>query len=142
MIFLDYKTELDSNGQFTIELSDVTEGEIGLVSFSIPNINQRGKVTNCLDISCAEIDQSYENPKRLLKRLVFEELHDKQSINHWESSGLIQFRPISTFNKRLTFKVKRTYEETVPRFHRSVLNNSLLITFALRPINSETKWCA
>ena len=139
MIFLDHKCEIDEHGRFTIELSDVTECQIGLVSFTIPNINQRGKQTNCLDILCDEIDQSYENPKRLLKRLVFEEV--KHVLNHWETPGLIQFKPISTFNKTLHFKLKRTFEGTAPRMHRSNIDNSIFITIALKPINSEQKWC-
>ena len=139
MIFLDVKTKISEQGKFSIQLSDVTEGEIGLVEFAIPNINQRGKPTNSLDLFCSEIDSSFENPKRLLKRLVFEEVHDKQNMNHWESNGVIQFKPISTFNNKLNFIIKRTFEDTVPRFHRSVVDALVLITIAIKPINSQSE---
>ena len=139
MIFIDYKTKLSGYGEFSIELGEVTEGEIGLVSFTLPNINQRGKLTNSVDIFCSEIDSSIENPKRLLQRIFFEENHDKQMMNHWETGGIVQFKRLSTFQKKLNFTVKRTFEETVPRFHRNVVDPQVLVTLVIKPINSQSE---
>ena len=139
MIFLDCKTSLSTQGEFSIELGDVTEGEIGLISFTLPNISQRGKQTNSIDIFCSEIDSSFENPKRLLQRVFFDESHDKQLMHHWECTGIIQFKRLSTFQKKLNFSVKRSFEQTVPRFHRNLVDASLLVTLAIKPINSQSE---
>ena len=57
------------NGEFKIQLNEPCKCNIGLVDIILPNINQRNKDNNCVDIYCDQIDSNFDNPKRLLKRL-------------------------------------------------------------------------
>ena len=116
------------DGRFEVDLNKPCKCKIGLVDIIIPNINQRSKDNNSIDIFCEQIDSNFDNPKRLLKRLYFESVGENQTCNIWEAK-IINFQPIDSSDRYLNFKIRRTFEGTIPKFHKS--NPRIFLTFAL-----------
>ena len=126
------------DGEFKIQLNEPCKCNIGLVDIILPNINQRNKDNNCIDIFCDQIDSNFDNPKRLLKRLFFESVQEAQTSNIWEAK-IINFQPIDSQDKFLTFKIRRTYEGTIPQFRKHYDQPRIFLTLAIDS-QPDSKW--
>ena len=135
MRFLSIEAEV-KEGEFRVELNKPCKCYVGLVDLIIPNIKQRNKDNNSIDIFCDQIDSNFDNQKRLLKRLYFESLADGETCNFWEAK-IINFQPIDSADRFLIFKIRRTFEGTVPKFHKN--NPKVFLTLALRD-EPERRW--
>ena len=125
-------------GEFRVDLNTLCRCKIGLVDIILPNINQKHKDNNCIDIYCDQIDSNFDNPKRLLKRLYFESVGETQRSNIWEAK-IINFQPVDSDDKYLTFKVRRSYEGTIPQFRKHAEKPKIFLTLAI--INEpESRW--
>ena len=128
-----------TDGGFVIDLNKPCKCDIGLVDIIIPNINQRNKDNNSIDIYCDQIDSTFDNPKRLLKRLYFESIGENQSCNIWEAK-IINFQQIDSSDRYLNFRIRRTFEGTIPKFHK--VDPRIFLTFALRDKKDERWTCS
>lgn len=122
------------DGLLTLELSKPCNCLIGLVDFHLPSINQRSNSENTIDISCDQIDSSFDNPKRLLKRLCFDKVDDTAYYNHWEAKN-IEFKRVDSQDKFLTFKVTRTIGRPNIKFVKSIDDPRIYYTIAFKPIS-------
>ena len=127
------------DGAFEIELNKPCKCSIGLVDIILPNINTwKNRYNNSIDIFCEQIDSNFDNPKRLLKRIFFESVPEKHTCNHWEAK-IINFQPIDSSDRFLNFKIRRTFEGTIPKFHKI---SKIFLTVAIRE-EALHKWtCA
>ena len=47
-------------GEFRVDLNTLCRCKIGLVDIILPNINQKHKDNNCIDIYCDQIDSNFD----------------------------------------------------------------------------------
>ena len=135
MIFAEFQVDL-KNGEFTIELDRPCQCFVGLAEFHLPSINDPDLPDNVVELSCDQIDSTFFNPERLLKRLVFEQVGDGY-YNHYEAKN-IQFKPIDSQDKYLTFKLKRTSKSHELAFE---LMSKAYITLAFKPFGTDNpRW--
>ena len=134
MIFAEFEVELQ-NGTFKIELDRPCQCFIGLVEFHLPSINDMDLPDNVVELTCDQIDSTFLNPKRLLKRLVFEQTGNY--YNHFEAKN-IQFQAVDSQDKFLSFQLKRSSKS-----HRLAFEFSSIgyITLAFKPFeNEDRRW--
>jgi len=125
-----------SDGLFQMELKEPCNCYVGLLEFHLPMINQRANNENTVDITCDQIDSSFDNPKRLLKRLCFDKVDDKDYYNHWEAKT-IQFHKVDSTENYLTFRLSRTLGKKSIKFARSIENPQIFYTLAIKPITDK-----
>lgn len=122
-----------NDGVLTFELNQPCNCLIGLVDFHLPSINQRSNSENTIDISCDQIDSTFDNPKRLLKRLCFDKVTDTEYYNHWEAKH-VEFKRVDSQDKFLTFRVSRTIGRPNIKFLKSIDDPQIFYTIAFKPI--------
>lgn len=125
---------------FQLQLNEPCKCYIGLVEIHLPIINQRANSENTVDLTCDQIDSSFENPKRLVKRLCFDKVDDKDYYNHWEAS-IIDFQKVDSEDKYLTFRLARTIGKKAIKFARSIEEPKIYYTLAIKPISEKSdRW--
>ena len=131
MIFSDFEVDA-SKGSFKIELDRPCQCYVGLVAFHLPSIDDPDVPHNVVELSCDQIDSEFMNPKRLLKRLVFEKVDEfDHYFNHYDAHH-IDFKPIDSQDKFLSFKIER------PNHGLSFeAGTTAYITLAFKPFNSD-----
>ena len=129
------------NGKFTIDLSHKTDCFIALSEISVPNINSGGQLQNSIDIKCDQINSTFENPKRLLKRICFNRLKSRgdQYYNQWEANFL-DFQQIDSNQKVLSFSITRTFGGSPIEFSDVVQDKKIFLTLALKPYEENDRW--
>lgn len=129
-----------TNGTFRHTFSHPCNCYVGLVSFHMPNINNRQFSENSIDITCEQIDSTFANPKRLLKRLCFERVKNNAYFNNWEAK-IIDYKRVDSDDKYLTFNINRTTSQKPIEFNNSVTNHTVFYTIAIKPISDgESRW--
>ena len=139
--FKSYKIYLGSSGSFQIKLNEPCNCLVALADFHIPNINQHGFDENGIEISCDQIDSTFDNPRRILKRLPFNRINKDDHFNSWEAKWL-DFKTIDSADTFLDFSIKRLNKQTV-RINKSVKDRFIYLTLAFKPINDQNlRWNA
>ena len=134
MKFITHSFDLTS-GSFTIELDRPCRCYVGLVEWHMPSFDSKHYSDNIVDITCEQIDSSFDNPKRLLKRVVSSNVK-WQHMTHY-APKFIDFKLIDSQDRILTFKIKRfSGEELVcPE------NSTTHVVLALKKIEEkEDRW--
>ena len=138
MKFINARAEI-VKGSFRLDLSEPCNCYIGLVEFHLPNINRRANNENTIDLTCDQIDSTFDNPRRLLKRLCFEKVYEG-NYNHFEAR-FIDFKRVDSEDKFLTFNISRTIGNKNVNFAKAVDSEMIYYTLAIKPINeASTKW--
>lgn len=112
---------------------------IGLVDFEISGL----KDPQFIEICCDQIDSTVENPKRILKNIMFNRINNtsRDWFLTWKSSN-IAFYPLDCCINNLKLKV--TGQNGQPLIAKMFLKNvdpKIVLTIALAPIkNKENKW--
>lgn len=134
-------TIIPSEGVIKVALSEPCKCFVALAEFHIPNTNQKAHEENFIDITCEQIDSTFLNPKRLLKRICFERIHDHQVYNHFEAKNL-DFQLVDSTDKFLTLHVFRTKEPHKLRFVKGHADLTVYYTLAIKPIdeNDVDRW--
>ncbi len=139
MMFVSGEATLE-NGLFRHSFSHPCNCYVGLMSFHLPNINNRHHLENSIDITCDQIDSTFANPKRLLKRLCFDRVKNNGFFNRWEAT-IIDYKRVDSDDKFLTFHVNRTTTRKPVEFNSSVTNTKIYYTLAIKPItDGESRW--
>ena len=131
-----------NQGSFRLDLNNSFKGQIGLVEFNLPNINQQDHDENSIEITCDQIDSNYDNPQRILKNICFNRCQKPENYNRW-TAKFIEFCDVDSTDTFLTFRVKRAVGGKPIRFNKSVNeeNPKIFYTLAFQPIkNDECKW--
>ena len=95
------------NGQINIQLDRPHRCFVALAEFYLPSIEDRNGRENNVDIYCDQIDSSFDNPNRLLKRLIFNHNRSHQFYNCFEAKWF-DFKQLDSQDKFLTLRIKRT----------------------------------
>ena len=132
-----------SEGEIRVQLSEPCKCYVALAEFHIPNTNQKSHDENFIDITCEQIDSTFTNPRRLLKRICFERINDAQIYNHFEARRL-DFQLVDSTDKFLTLKIERTIPPRKLRFVRNLNDLTIYYTIALKKIGEkeDDRWIA
>lgn len=141
MIFRSLAVNLN-HGKFTVDLKEPCKCRVGLVALILPCINQRDKPNNAIQIICNQIDQTFDNPDRLLKRIYFDKLSISNASNSYEAK-LIEFQEINSSERFLEFSIQRLSGYPV-KFHRNTTDHRVFITLAIDLMEDDSssvdKW--
>ena len=150
MIFVPVRGTL-SNGSITVELNKPLNAcMIGLLDYSMPSINDKRALQNSIDITCDQIDSTFWNPKRLLKRLCFNRVIKFDYYNLW-TANIIEFHQVDSSDKFLTLNIARTFglgadnSDFGINFEDKKIHDEddddVLLTIAVKPITNESsRW--
>ena len=124
-----------SKGTFTIELDRPCRCYVGLVEWHMPSFDIKHYTDNIVDISCEQIDSSFDNPKRLLKRVVSSNAK-WQHMTHYKPN-FIDYKLIDSQDRFLKFFVKR-YDGQDMKFPGTTTAHAVIV---LKPISEkEDRW--
>ena len=135
--------EIPRTGSFQILLNESYKCYVALAAIGIPSINQWGieDNDNGVELFCNQIDSNFNNPKRLMKRILFNRLEKDEHFNSWEAKWF-DFQLIDSTDKFLSFELKRLYNQNI-KFNKSVKHRSIFLTLAFKPITEKTlRWNA
>ena len=124
-----------NQGSFTIKLDRPCRCYVGLVEWHMPSFDSKHYTDNVVDITCEQIDSSFDNPKRLLKRVVSSNVK-WQHMTHY-APKFIDFKLVDSHDRFLTFKIKRFSGQdfTCPD------NATVHCVLAFKPMNEkEDRW--
>ena len=147
MIFIPVRSRLN-NGKITVNLNRICKlCHIGIVDFYLPSINEKDIPENTIDVTCEQIDSTFWNPKRLLKRVCFDRVERNDYYNKWQAH-IIEYHRVDSAEQFLTFHVSRSIStaegEHNIKFHKFSNQSEdveIFFTLALKPItDSESKW--
>ena len=124
-------------GEFTIELKEPCKCKIALVDIILPCINHKEKPNNAIQIFCDQIDQTFDNPDRLLKRIYFNKLSLTNTSHFWEAK-ILEFKEINSSDKYLNFTIERFTGYPI-KFHRNTTDHRIFLTFAIDIIEEDEK---
>ena len=106
MKFLSVRGKL-VNDEINIQLDRPCRCLVALAEFFLPSIEDKNGRENNVDIFCEQIDSSFDNPSRLLKRLISNHNRSHQFYNCFEAKWF-DFKVLDSQDKFLTLKIKRT----------------------------------
>ena len=107
MIFVPVRGTFDQ-GSLTFKLNKPLKScMVGILDFHLPKIDSKPFVENTIDFTCDQIDSTFWNPKRLLKRLCFDRVDKYDYYNKWEAR-IIEFHKLESAEEFLTFNLSRT----------------------------------
>ena len=90
-------------GYFKVELDRPCRCYVGLVEWHMPSFDSKHYTDNIVDITCEQIDSSFDNPKRLLKRVVSSNVK-WQHMTHYKPN-FIDYKLIDSQDRFLKFFV-------------------------------------
>lgn len=138
MIFQNLEVHLE-RGTFKVPLNYSCKGKVSLVDIILPCINTKDKPNNSIQISCDQIDATFENPDRLLKRIYFDKLAVTNHCHFWEAK-ILDFKDLNSSDNFLHFKIERLNGHPI-KFHRNVGDHRVFITLAYENFENEhEKW--
>ena len=133
MKFVEYTAKLTSD-IVTITLDKPCNCYVGLVEISMANFNKKSASQNVINISCDQIDSTFENPNRSLRRVPFTRFSTNAYVT-WVAKHL-QMEKVDSNDKFLTLRFTRAMGEPNITF---VKDNTIFFTLAFAP-NAEANW--
>ena len=100
------------NGEIKVELDRPCKCQIALAEFYIPSIIGKSGYENNIDVYCDQIDSSFDNPNRLLKRLIFNQSRLHKFYNCFEAKWF-DFKLLDSQDKFLTLRIRRTNGQVI-----------------------------
>jgi len=138
MKFVNYKVVLKGD-TITIPLDRPCKCNIGVVEISIPEISShKGEFDNTIDITCDQIDSTFDNPDRLLRRIPFGKIEPKQYYQTW-TARFMQMNIVDSQDNFLTIKIKRTSNQNV-LFYPKQEDREILLTLAFSNVDPAETW--
>lgn len=135
MEFKSYKIYLSGSGNFQIKMNESCHCQMALADFHIPNINQHGFEENGVELTCEQIDSTFDNPRRLVKRLLFNRLSKDENFNSWEAKWF-DFKLVDSNDDFLNFTIKRLNKHSV-RVNKNVKDRFIYLTLVFKPISEK-----
>ena len=127
-----------------IELPLLTECKckISLASISLPNVNRtkQSDVFQEIEISCDQVDSTFLNPKRLLRKICTEK--NKKFYNHYEFVNIFYFE-LDSADHKLTFRIKDQHGpiSISEYFERKANPRNVTLSLQLQPIDDQNdRW--
>ena len=133
MKFVEYSAHL-TDGVVKIELDKPCNGYVALVEISMANFNKKNSAQNVINIKCDQIDSTFENPNRSLRRVPFTRYSTNAYVT-WVAKHL-QMEKIDSNDKFLTLRFSRAMGDPAIIF---VKDNTIFFTLAFAE-NTESNW--
>ena len=138
MKFVNYKVLLMGD-TITIPLDRPCKCDIGLADIWIPEIRSRDdEFNNAIDITCDQVDSSFDNPERLLRRIPFGKIKPKKYYQTWTADHIHMYT-VDSNDKFLTIKIRRTSNQKV-LFYPIQEDRQLFLTLAFTNIDAPDSW--
>jgi len=138
MKFVNYKVVLKGD-TITIPLDRPCKCNIGVAEISIPEISShKGEFDNAIDITCDQIDSSFDNPERLLRRIPFGKIKPKQYYQTWAAEHIHMYT-VDSNDKFLTIKIRRTSNQK-DLFYPIQEDMQLFLSLAFTNIDLPDSW--
>ena len=146
MIFVPVRgTFIDGSLSFKLN-KPLNSCMIGLLDFHLPKIDSKPYAENTIDLTCDQIDSTFWNPKRLLKRLCFNRVDKYDFYNLWEAN-IIEFHKLESAEEILVFNISRTLSHktgdgAITYHNYSGYNgHEVFFTLVIKPLDSTTdRW--
>ena len=141
MRFVNYKVTLKGD-TITIPLDRPCKCNVGLVEISIPEIESHEMdFNNAIDITCDQINSTFDNPNRLLRRLPLSKIEPKKYYHTWEAR-FIQMEPVDSQDRFLTLKIRRTRNNESLILGSIFDDYQIFLTLAYTDIDEPKTWTA
>ena len=137
MRFVNYKLSY-IDGQIEIPLSVPCKEYVALVEISIPSFDLRREIDNAVDITCNQIDSTFDNPNRLLRRIPFNLDSKNRYYQNW-TTQFLQMNKVDSDDKFLTLYIRRTTSNENLQFKYSSRENFVYVTLAFSQRDLE-RW--
>ena len=133
---------IPNNGVIKIPLLTECTCEIGLVSLSLPNINRStySDVYQEIDVLCDQVDSTYLNSKRLLRKICTEKTN--KYFNNFEFKNILYFN-LDSSDRKLTIRINDQFGPIqIPQnVLREANPKSVTLVLHLRPITDQNdRW--
>ena len=122
MKFVEYTARL-TDEVVTIQLEQPCNCYVGLVEITMANFNKRNASQNVIDITCDQIDSTFDNPSRSLRRVPFSRYPSNAYVT-WVAQQP-QMKKIDSNDKFLTLRFGRALGEPKITF---VKDNTIFFT--------------
>ena len=120
---------LKNRDTITIPLPEQVNGYVGLVEATFNNFNLHSANENFIDITCDQLETSFENPTRLLRRVPFLKFGSGEYMHTWKADHII-FQKFSSQDKFLTLKFNRSDSGKPLTFINRFGDSEILISLA------------
>ena len=137
MRFVNHILPLE-NDTITIPMDQPCPCNVGLVEISLSNCNEKGVMSNAIDISCEQIDSTVDNPTRILRRLALNRCVPNEYYQTWVARH-IQMEKIDSSDKFLTLKIRRTKTGEALKFQK-YNDTNVHITLAFSEATDSQMW--
>jgi len=138
MKFVNYKIELNGD-TITIPLNRPCKCNIALAEISMAEIASPVDISHAIDVTCDQINATFDNPNRLLKIVPFNALEDGKYYHTW-TARFLQMEEVDSEDKFLTLRIKRTSTGENLVLGSIFTDNRILLTLAFTETNSLMAW--
>ena len=133
---------IPEEGIIEIPLLTECKCKIGSASISLPNINRtkHSDVYQEIEISCDQVDSTFLNPKRLLRKICTEK--NAKFYNHFEFENIYHFE-LDSADHKLTFRIRdQNGPIWIPKyFERKSNPQNVTLCLQLQPIDDQNdRW--
>lgn len=141
MKFVQYKLVLYQD-YITIRLNRPCKCKIALAEITmaeINNVNSFDVYDNSLEITCDQINSTFDNPSRLLKRVPFSKLEEGQYYHTW-CAKFLQMEEVDSEDKFLTIRIKRSCDGTNLILGNMFDDKTVYLTLAFADSDAPVSW--
>lgn len=140
MKFINYKVAIEDD-VLKIPLDKPCNGKVGLAEISISVFNAKNIYDNAIDITCDQIDSTFENPNRLLRRIPLNRSDPKDFYQAWTARHLYM-ETLDSNDKFLTLHINRTKSGEPVEFTRSLKIgvDEVYLTLAFSDSTDSQRW--
>ena len=140
MKFISYKIALEDD-IIKIPLDNPCKGHIALAEISISIFNAKNVYDNAIDITCDQIDSTFDNPNRLLRRIPLNRSEPKDFYQSWAARHLYM-ETLDSNDKFLTLHIYRTKSGDAVEFTRSTKTgvDEVYLTLAFSDSTDSERW--
>ena len=136
---VNYKIRLYED-RITIPLNRPCKCNVALAEISMAEINSPHDMhDNAIDVTCDQINSTFDNPNRLLRRIPFNSLEDGKYYHTW-TARFLQMEEVDSEDKFLTLRIKRTCDGENLMLGNIFGDNLILITLAFTKTDAPMSW--
>jgi len=135
MKFVNYNVVL-SDDTITIPLDHPCKCNVGLVEINMAEISSGNDEGSAIDITCDQIDSSFDNPDRLLRRIAFNRLRKNEYYHTW-TAKYIQMKTVDSQDRYLTLKIRRTDNNECVVLGNVFEDKHILLTLAFSEVKTK-----
>ena len=140
MRYVNYKLTLYED-TVIIPLNRPCKCNVGLVEISMAEINSTAHDGNAIDITCEQINSTFDNPDRLLRRIPFNRLRKNEYYHTW-TAKYVQMKAVDSDDRFLKLKVRRTDDNSSLTLGSLFQDNVIFVTLAFSDVELAKTWAS